>query len=96
MENQHDEAPVAESKENTDLKYLKLAHDKHATIVHLLSTRVQFFFEEFQSIQEMVAFYGALRDQLRAKIEEIEPPAPKAPAKPYIVDLAKAEADEQK
>lgn len=74
--------PTAEDQ----LKYMKIAHDNHATVCHMLKTRFQFFFEEFEGIQNLVRFYGALRDQLLAKIEEIEPPAPKEPVKPYIVD----------
>lgn len=81
---------MSESKPDlstADLHSLKVAHDMHATVVHMLKTRFQFFHEEFEGIQRLVAFYGALRDQLIAKIEEIEPPAPKEPPKPYIVDV---------
>lgn len=78
------------------LEALKLAHDKHATIVHMLSTRFQFFAEEFNAVQSLISFYSALRDQVRAQVEAAEPPAPKEKAKPYIVDaVPKAETQQE-
>lgn len=90
-----EENKSAEQPVNQDLKYLKIAHDNHATVCHLLKTRVQFFHEEFQGIQELVGFYGALRDQLRTKIEEIEPPVKEEPKAPYVVEAPPIEAEAQ-
>lgn len=75
----------ATPEQANELKYLKTAHDYHSTVCHLLKTRVQFFHEEFQGIQEIVGFYGALRDQLKAKIEQIEPPVKEEKA-PYVME----------
>lgn len=69
------------------LKYMKLAYDRHATVVHLFKTRFQFYYEEFEGIQDIVAFYSELGNQLLKKIHEIEPPAPKEPQKPFVVEV---------
>jgi len=79
--------PEAFSTE-TNLMYLKLAHDNHATVCHMLKTRTQYFYEEFEGVKSLVNFYGTLRDQVLTKIHEIEPPKAKEPAKPYIIDVA--------
>jgi hypothetical protein len=76
------------------LKYMKIAHDRHATVVHLFKTRVQFFFEEFLGIQELVAFYEALRDDLLKKIQEIEPAPVSEPKKPYVIDVPEKQAEQ--
>lgn len=73
--------------ENKELIALKQAHDMYATTCHLLKTRSQFYYEEFQGVIDQVGFYTALKEQVLAKIHEIEPPAPKEPKKPYLVDV---------
>lgn len=85
-----------EQKEAADhLHYLKLAHDKHATVVQLFKTRFQFFHEEFQPIQELINFYATLQKQLLDKIQEIEPPAPKEKGAPMVVDISDARAKKE-
>ena len=74
-------------KSDDNLKFMKIAHDKHATVIHMFKTRFQFWREEFQPVEEIIAFYSALRDQLKAKIEEIEPPKPEEPKKPQVIDI---------
>jgi geranylgeranyl pyrophosphate synthase len=72
------------TKEN--LEQLKNAHDYFATAVQVLSTRCQFFHEEFQGIANTVQFLSHLRDDAKKKIEEIEPPKAEA-KKNFEMDL---------
>ena len=69
------------------LPHLKVAHDQHATIVHMLKTRFQFYAEEFMGVQTLINFYTQLRDDLLKKIEEIEPPAAPQKKSPMTIDL---------
>lgn len=76
--------------DNKELDALKGAHDQYATTIHMLKTRTKFFYEEFQAVIDQVNFYSQLREQILKKIHEIEPPAPKEPKKPYLVDVPMA------
>ena len=69
-----------------ELDQLKNAHDYFATCVQLLTTRVQYFHEEFQGASNAIAFITHLRDDAKKKIEEIEPPKPKS-KETYDMDL---------
>lgn len=71
------------NQEQEHLKYLKIAHDNHATVCHILKTK-PFFHEEFEGIQGLIAFYSELARHLKVKIEEIEPPK-KEEKKPALV-----------
>jgi hypothetical protein len=92
----NEETPaLAEEQAQADmLTFWKIAHDNHATVVHLLKTRVQFFHEEFLSIHNLVNFYSQLRDDLRVKIEQAEPPVAPEPKKPYVIDAGQVKAPE--
>lgn len=59
------------TQENLD--GLKKAHDYFATAVSLLTTRVQFYHEEFQGASNVVQFLSTLRDDAKAKVEQLEP-----------------------
>lgn len=65
----------------------KAAHDYVATAVQVLTTRVQFYAEEFEGIHQSIQFLRNFRDQIKREIEVIEPPAPKENAKPLVMDL---------
>lgn len=82
----------AKDSEAEKVKWMKIAHDNHATIAHLFKTRFQFFHEEFVGIQKLVAFYEALRDDLLKKIQEIEPAPVSEPKKPYVIDVPEKQA----
>lgn len=71
------------------LKHKKIAHDYYASAIQVLTTRVQFFHEEFEGIFQTVQFLRNIRDQIKKEIEEIEPPTKKTEekAKPYVMDL---------
>ena len=55
------------------LSDLKKIHDYHATTIHILRTRIQFYYEEFPGILELTAFLEQMCKELKAKIEELEP-----------------------
>lgn len=69
-----------------ELQSLKAAHDHFATAIQVLTTRVQYFHEEFQGISNVVHFLSVLRDDAKKKVEEIEPPVEK-PKETYDMDL---------
>jgi hypothetical protein len=69
-----------------NLEQLKKAHDYFATAVQILSTRCQFYHEEFQGIANTVQFLSHLRDDAKNKIEEVEPPTKEA-KKSFEMDL---------
>lgn len=75
------------SKANPEetLKIMKIAHDYHATLVHLVKTRGRFKPSDFDHADILVAFYSRMTAQLLEKIHEIEPPKKKE-NKPYIVE----------
>ena len=82
------------TQDQTDiLKQKKAAHDYIATAVQVLTTRVQFYAEEFEGIHQTVHFLRNFRDQIKKEIEVIEPPAPKEPTKPYDMDLTHVTAE---
>lgn len=77
------------------LKQKKAAHDYIATAVQILTTRVQFYAEEFEGIHQTVSFLKNMLAQIRTDIEKIEPPKAKDPAKPYSMDLTHVKAEAQ-
>lgn len=79
----------AVSKEEI-LKAKKEAHDYVATAVQVLTTRTQFFYEEFEGVHQSVQFLRSFRDQILKEIHEIEPPvvSEDVEKKPYIMDLS--------
>lgn len=76
-----------------NLNNLKVAHDYYATAIQTLTTRVQYYHEEFEAANSVVFFLRSLRDQMKAEIEKIEPPVAKEPSKPYIVDVPNAQPE---
>lgn len=76
-----------EKNNQVNLDALKQSHDYFATAIHVLRTRVQFFYEEFEGIQKTVSFLEANRANLAKMIDEIEPPKPQEPKKPYIMEV---------
>lgn len=50
---------------------LKKIHDYHATQSHILKTRVQFYYEEFDGIKELVAFSDGMAKELSEKIKTL-------------------------
>lgn len=75
------------------LRQKKAAHDYVATAVQVLTTRVQFYAEEFEGIHQTVQFLRNFRDQIKKEIEVIEPPKPVEPAKPFEMDLSHVTAE---
>lgn len=61
------------SEQKSQLDTLKSSHDYFASAVQVLSTRVQFYAEEFQGVANTINFLAALRDKVKADIEKIEP-----------------------
>lgn len=55
-----------------DINDLKKAHDYYVTVVMILSSRVQFYSEEFQSVTELIEFNKKMAQDLKAKIEDLE------------------------
>lgn len=88
-------ASEVNSKE-TVLKAKKEAHDYVATAVQVMTTRVQFFYEEFEGVHQSVQFLRSFRDQIAKEIHELEPPtqAEAEPAKPYLMDLTHVKPSE--
>lgn len=72
------------------LKQQKAAHDYIATAIQILTTRVQFYVEEFEGTHQSVQFLRNMLAQIKADIEKIEPSKPeeKAKTKPYEMDLS--------
>lgn len=72
------------------LKQQKAAHDYITTAIQILTTRVQFYVEEFEGTHQSVQFLRNMLAQIRADIEKIEPSKQeekKAKTKPYEMDL---------
>jgi hypothetical protein len=64
-----------------ELNELKKIHDLYATTHHILCTRIQFYAEEFEGVKALLDFYKKLTEDLKLKIEELEPKEePKAEA----------------
>jgi hypothetical protein len=61
--------------ENQDmnLEQLKLAHDYYVTTLQILSQRCQFYAEEFEAVGNLVKFHKGMLEQLKQKIEALEP-----------------------
>lgn len=82
------EAQDKEALQASNLNALKQSHDLFATAIQVLTTRVQYFHEEFEGIQKVVSFLRVLRQQTQNDIEKIEPPKPEEPKAPYEMDLS--------
>jgi archaellum component FlaC len=52
---------------------LKKVHDYYAATIQILRSRVQFYFEEFEGVQELNMFYSKLIQDIRSDIEALEP-----------------------
>jgi len=76
------------------LKQKKSAHDYIATAVQVLTTRVQFYAEEFEGMHMTIQFLRNMRDQIRKDIELIEPPKEEPKAEPYKMDLTHVKPSE--
>jgi len=76
------------------LKHKKSAHDYYATAVQVLTTRVQFYFEEFEGIHQVVGFLNGIKAQILKEIELVEPPKPKAKPEAYHMDLSHVKGEE--
>ena len=61
-----------------DINELKKAHDYYITVAMILSSRVQFYAEEFQGVTEIIEFNKKMAQDLKVKIEELEPKEVKA------------------
>lgn len=85
---------AVESSQEDVLKQKKAAHDYIASAVQVLTTRVQFYHEEFDGIFQTVQFLRNMRDQIRKDIELIEPPKEEQKAKPYEMDLTHIKAQD--
>lgn len=75
------------SEKQAQLAELKQAHDYFATAIHVMRTRVQWYFEEFDGVSHMVNFLETHRASTQKLIEEIEPPKPKEPQKPFEIEV---------
>ncbi len=73
----------------------KAAHDYLATAIQVLTTRVQYYHEEFVGMHSTIIFLRGMRDQMVKDIEAIEPRKEEPQSKPSIMDLThiKAEAN---
>ena len=58
-----------------ELNELKKAHDLYATAHHILSHRIQFYAEEFKGVEEILEFFKKLAQEIKAKVETLEPKA---------------------
>ncbi len=76
------------------LKQKKAAHDYIATAIQVLTTRVQFYAEEFEGMHQTISFLKNMRQQIQDDIEKIEPPKPKDPSKPFSMDLTHVKGQE--
>lgn len=72
--------------EDNQLEQLKKAHTYFASAVQILTQRVQFYAEEFQTVSNTVAFLSHLRDDAWSKVQELEP-AKSEEKKVYDMDL---------
>lgn len=79
----------------TELDALKRAHDHYATAIQILTQRVQYYHEEFNAVQQMVAFFTHLKDHAYQAVIKIEPPA-KEESKPLVMDLTHVKGEETK
>lgn len=79
----------------SELDSLKSSYDYFASAVQVLSTRVQFYAEEFQGVANTINFLSTLRDQVKTKIEEIEPPVKAEKAQALDMDLTHLKVEEK-
>lgn len=77
------------------LKQQKAAHDYIATAVQILTTRVQYYAEEFEGTHQTIQFLRNMLAQIKADIEKIEPPKPQDQSKPYSMDLTHVKGESQ-
>jgi hypothetical protein len=84
---------ATELTQEEKLKQSKIAHDYFATAIQTLTTRVQYYHEEFEAANGTIFFLRNMRDQILKDIERIEPPKAKEPAKPYVMDIPDAPAE---
>ncbi|WP_413581088.1 hypothetical protein [Bdellovibrio sp. HCB288] len=70
------------------LNQKKATHDYLASAIQILTTRVQFFHEEFEGVYTLVNFLRNFKAQVLAEIHEIEPPKEGEVQKPYLMDLS--------
>lgn len=71
----------------TELDIKKMAHDNYLTIAHMMTMRSRARFKDMAPIVEAIQFAHEMANVLRAEIELVEPPAPKEPEKPLVMDL---------
>lgn len=89
------EAQDQATTQANNLNALKQSHDLFATAIQVLTTRVQYFHEEFEGIDKTVQFLRVLRDQTKTDIEKIEPPKPEEAKAPYDMDLSHVKNEKQ-
>lgn len=61
-----------EQKEK-ELSALKNAHDHYANSIQILTQRVQYYPEEFQTVSNTVEFLSTLKNQVKSEIEKYTP-----------------------
>lgn len=76
---------VPQGKTELDIK--KMAHDNYLTLAHTMTTRCKLRPKDMPPVIEAIQFAHEMANVLRAEIELIEPPAPKEPEKPLVMDL---------
>ena len=81
--------------EQKNLESLKSAHDYYATAIEVLTTRVKWYFEDFEGAHQTIAFLRSCRDQIKTDIEKVEPPVFKEPAAPLVMDLTHVRPETQ-
>lgn len=59
--------------ETPDIKTLKITHDYYLTIEHVFKTRVQWYHEEFQGVQDIISFASLMTSKLKQDIDSLEP-----------------------
>lgn len=80
------------SEKQTELDALKGAADYYGTALMIMTTRVSYYPEEFQGIQNTIGFFTQLRNQVVAQIETIEPKKTEKAA-PLEMDLTHVTGD---
>jgi hypothetical protein len=73
VESQKSEMNQTEVAKTISLESMKRVHDYYVMTLQILTQKCQFFHEEFQGANDLVAFYKAMIKAQRENIEALEP-----------------------
>ena len=82
--------PTEKTPEQLQHEGNKILRERLAHAHYIMTYQCKYLPEQFEEVQKTLGFMQDVCNQLQAKIEAVEPPAPKKeaePKKPYVIEV---------